>query len=78
MTVSEAASAANTLFTCSAAGWRRRRPTLQYGGYWFEYTDAWPDDWGYDDDFYIDYIDDDYYLYNRRHPGMRILVIVVE
>jgi hypothetical protein len=51
---------------------------FQYGGYWFEYTDAWPDDWAYDDDFYIDYIDDDYYLYDRRHPGVHILVIVVE
>ncbi len=51
---------------------------FQYGGYWFEYTDAWPDDWGYDDNFYIDYVDDDYYLYDRRHPGVRILVIVVE
>ncbi len=51
---------------------------FQYGGDWFEYTDAWPDDWGYDDNFYIDYVDDDYYLYDRRHPGVRILVIVVE
>jgi hypothetical protein len=52
---------------------------FQYGGYWFEYTEPWPGDWSYDDDdYYIDYIDDDYYLYDRRHPGMRILVIVVE
>jgi hypothetical protein len=52
---------------------------FQYGGYWFEYTEAWPGDWSYDnDDYYIDYIDDDYYLYDLRHPGMRILVIVVE
>jgi hypothetical protein len=51
---------------------------FQYGGYWFEYTEAWPGDWGYDDDFYIDYIDDDYYLYDERHPGIRILVIVAE
>jgi hypothetical protein len=54
-------------------------PRFQYGGYWFEYTDAWPSDWRYDDDdFYIDYMDDDYYLYDLRHPGVRILVIVVE
>jgi hypothetical protein len=51
---------------------------FQYGGYWFEYTDAWPDDWSYDDDYYIDYTDDDYYLYDLRHPGVRISVIVVE
>jgi hypothetical protein len=51
---------------------------FQYGGYWFEYTEAWPGDWSYDDDFYIDYVDDDYYLYDERHPGIRILVIVVD
>jgi type IV secretory pathway VirB10-like protein len=52
---------------------------FQYGGYWFEYTEPWPDDWSYDDDdFYIDYVDNDYYLYDLRHPGVRILVIVVE
>ena len=51
---------------------------FQYGGYWFEYADAWPGDWGYEDDFYIDYVGDDYYLYDLNHPGMRILVIVIE
>lgn len=51
---------------------------FQYGGYWFEYTEVWPGDWGYDDDFYIDYVDGDYYLYDERHPGIRILVIVVQ
>ena len=51
---------------------------FQYGGYWFEYTEAWPGDWSYDDDFYIDYADDDYYLYDERHPGIRILVIVAD
>jgi len=36
-------------------------------------------DWSYDDDdYYVDYIDDENYLYDVRHPGMRILVIVVE
>jgi hypothetical protein len=51
---------------------------FQYAGYWFEFVDAWPGDWDYDDDFYIDYIDDEYYLYDLRHPGVRIIVIVVE
>ena len=52
---------------------------FQYGGYWFEYAEAWPSDWDYDDDdYYIDYTGDDYYLYDSRHPGMRILVIIVE
>lgn len=51
---------------------------FQYGGYYFEYVDAWPNDWSYDDDFYVDSMGDDYYLYNMRHPETRILVIVVE
>lgn len=52
---------------------------FSYGGYWFEYTEAWPSDWSYEeDDFYIDYLDDEYYLYDVRHPGVRILIIVVE
>jgi len=51
---------------------------FQYGGYWFEYVEAWPGDWDYDDDFYVDYVDDEYYLYDLRHPGVRIVVIVVE
>lgn len=51
---------------------------FQYGGYWFEYTEAWPSEWSYDDDFYIDYYDDDYYLYDVRYPSIRIIVIVVD
>ena len=51
---------------------------FQYGGYHFEYVEAWPSDWSYGDDFYIESIGDDYYLYDLRHPEVRILVIVVE
>jgi hypothetical protein len=53
------------------------RPRIQYSGYWFEFANPWPGDWSYDDDCYIDYVDDEYYLFDPRHPGMRILVIVV-
>jgi hypothetical protein len=53
------------------------RPRFQYSGYWFEFGNPWPEDWSYDDDCYIDYVDDEYYLFDPRHPGMRILVIVV-
>jgi len=41
-------------------------------------VEAWPSDWSYGDDFYIESIGDDYYLYDLRHPEVRILVIVVE
>ena len=36
------------------------RPQFQYGGYSFVLADAWPADWSYDDDCYIDYIDGEF------------------
>jgi flagellar motor protein MotB len=53
------------------------RPQFQYGGYNFELIDAWPADWAYTDDCYIDYIDGDYYLIDLVHPGVRLAVFVV-
>jgi hypothetical protein len=53
------------------------RPRFQYSGYWFEFVDPWPANWSYDDDCYIDYVDDGYWLYDPRYPGMRIAVLVV-
>ena len=54
------------------------QPVVVYGGYNFQLVDAWPVDWGYDDDCYIDYVDDGYYLFDVLHPGIRIAVIVAE
>jgi hypothetical protein len=55
-------------------------PRFQYGGFWFGFVDPWPeywsDNWYDDDDVYIVYSDDGYYLYNRRYPGDRIAVAV--
>ena len=55
-------------------------PRFQYGGYWFSVVDPWPeywpDDWYDNHDVYIDYLDDGYYLCNRRFPGDRIALIV--
>jgi len=49
-------------------------PRFQYGG--FSLVDPWPEFWANNwyetDDVYFDYYDDGYYLYNRRHPGVRI------
>jgi len=53
------------------------RPQFQYGGYSFELVDAWPADWAYTDDCYIDYIDGEYFLFDLLHPGIRIAVFVV-
>ena len=49
---------------------------FQFGGYWFEYTEAWPSDWGGDDDFYIVEIDGVDYLCDARFPDQRIVVII--
>jgi DNA polymerase III gamma/tau subunit len=52
------------------------RPRFQYTGYWFELVDPWPAAWSYSDDCYIDYVDDEYFLFNPLHPGIRIAVVV--
>jgi outer membrane biosynthesis protein TonB len=57
---------------------RRDDRRFQYSGFWFTYSDPWPGDWDYNDDVYIDDVDGEYYLYNPRHPGVRILVIVAD
>jgi hypothetical protein len=55
-------------------------PRFQYGGFWFGVIDPWPEYWSggwyENDDVYIDYYGDGYYLYNRRHPRDRIAVTV--
>jgi hypothetical protein len=56
---------------------RRDDRRFEYGGYIFEYVDAWPPDWSYGDDCYIEQDGDDYYLVNARHPGARVLVVIV-
>ena len=53
------------------------QPEFVYSGYTFELSDPWPAEWSFDDDCYIDYVGDDYYLYDVAHPGIRILVFVI-
>lgn len=53
------------------------QPTFQYGGYSFVLIDVWPPDWAYTDDCYIDYVDGEYFLFDLRHPGIRIALTVV-
>jgi hypothetical protein len=54
------------------------QPVVVYGGYSFQLVDTWPAEWSYDDDCYIDYVDDGYYLFDAEHPGIRIAVYVAE
>ena len=49
---------------------------FHYGGYWFTFNDEWPAAWLYTDDFYIDYIDGQYYLIDLTHPGIQLLLVV--
>jgi hypothetical protein len=55
-------------------------PRFQYGGYWFGVIDPWPEywagDWYENDDVYVEYYGDGYYLLNRRYPDDRIAVTV--
>lgn len=53
------------------------QPRFEYGGYSFVLIDAWPADWAYRDDCYVDYIDGEYFLFDLLHPGMRIALFVV-
>jgi hypothetical protein len=49
-----------------------------YGGYTFEFVDPWPTAWLVTDDCYIDYVDDEYFLFDVLHPGLRVALIVIE
>lgn len=55
------------------------RPSFGYGGYTFELVDGWPEGWSYDDDdCYVDYMDGSYWLFNDRHPGVRVALILID
>jgi hypothetical protein len=55
-------------------------PRFQYRGYWLSTVDPWPEAWGptwYDtDDVYVNYVDNGYYLFNRRYPTAGIAISV--
>jgi hypothetical protein len=55
-------------------------PRFQYQGYWFSLLDPWPANWGNgwynNDDVYVDYVDNGYYLFNRGYPGMGIAISI--
>lgn len=48
-----------------------------FGGYSFEFVNAWPAGWLYTDDFYIEDVDGQYYLIDLFHPEVRVLVVIV-
>jgi hypothetical protein len=52
-------------------------PHFAYGGYNFEIAQPWPAGWAYTDDCYIDFVDGGYFLFDLRHPGVRLAVTVL-
>jgi hypothetical protein len=55
-------------------------PRFQYGGYWLSAVDPWPESWASDwydtDDVYVTYVDNGYYLYDRRYPSVGIAISI--
>src|SRR5579863_1680256 len=55
-------------------------PRFQYDGYWISAVDPWPEYWGenwYDnDDVYVAYVDNGYYMYNRRYPHAGVAISI--
>lgn len=55
-------------------------PRFQYNGYWVSLVDPWPgswaDDWYDTDDVYVTYVDNGYYLFNRRYPNVGIAITI--
>jgi hypothetical protein len=48
-----------------------------YAGYTLIFLDPWPTDWLFTDECYIDYVDDEYFLFDVFHPGVRVALFVV-
>jgi len=55
-------------------------PRFQYNGFWFSLVDPWPEYWANDwydtDDVYVMYVDNGYYLFNRRYPNVGIAISI--
>lgn len=48
-----------------------------YSGYTFVFVDAWPAEWAFTDDCYIDYVNDEYVLVNPFHPGFYVALTII-
>jgi hypothetical protein len=47
-------------------------------GYTFVFLDPWPADWLFTDNCFIDFVDDEYFLFDVSHPGVRVALLVME
>jgi len=54
------------------------RPRFHYHDCWITLVDPWPEywstNWYENDDVYVEYANDGYYMYNARHPGVGIAI----
>jgi cytoskeletal protein RodZ len=46
-------------------------------GFTFVFLDPWPVGWAFTDDCFIEFVDDDYFLFDAFHPGVRVALFVV-
>jgi hypothetical protein len=55
-------------------------PRFQYGGYWLSLVDPWPEYWANDwydtDEVYVSYVDNGYYLFDRKYANVGIAISV--
>jgi hypothetical protein len=51
---------------------------FQAGGFLFEVVDVWPPVFSFDDPFFIDEIDEQFFLFDVNHPGVRTLLVIVQ
>jgi hypothetical protein len=47
-----------------------------YGGYSFIILDPWPSEWLLSDSCYVEFVDDEYFLFDVLHPGIRVALFV--
>jgi hypothetical protein len=64
-------------FRVSQSDYSRDR-RFQYGGYSFEFVDAWPTNWLYTQDVFVVEIGGVYYLCNPMYPGINIALSIAE
>jgi hypothetical protein len=54
-----------------------RQTQFVLAGYTFVFLDPWPAEWLLTDDCYIDFVDNEYFLFDAFHPGIRVALFVV-
>lgn len=48
-----------------------------FSGFTFVFLDPWPADWLFTDECFIDFVDEQYFLFDVLHPGTRVALFVI-